>query len=83
LQEFLQFIKNWALYQGNIETRNRIGGTWRYSHTKQEETPQQLQGRTDKINGSKSVLSTVYKENDVIKYPALANTLRRFKKWKG
>jgi gamma-glutamyltranspeptidase/glutathione hydrolase len=36
LQEFLQFIKK-ALYEGNIETRNRIGGTWRYSHTKQEE----------------------------------------------
>jgi gamma-glutamyltranspeptidase/glutathione hydrolase len=37
-------------------------------------------GKNGKINGSNSVLSKVYKENDVIKYPALANTLRRISK---
>jgi gamma-glutamyltranspeptidase/glutathione hydrolase len=47
---------------------------------KQEERLNYYREELTKINGSKSVLSKVYKENDIIKYPALANTLRRISK---
>lgn len=33
-----------------------------------------------KVNGSKSLFSNVFKENDTIKYPALASTLKRISK---
>ncbi|MFV8333431.1 gamma-glutamyltransferase [Flavobacterium sp. GSP14] len=33
-----------------------------------------------KVNGNKTLFATVFKENDVIQYPALANTLKRILK---
>ena len=47
---------------------------------KQEERLNEYRAELTKINGSNSVLSKVYKENDTIKYPALANTLKRIAK---
>lgn len=47
---------------------------------KQEERLNEYRAELTKINGSTSVLSKVYKENDTIKYPALANTLKRIAK---
>lgn len=47
---------------------------------KQEERLNEYREELTKINGTNSVLSKVYKENDTIKYPALANTLKRISK---
>ena len=47
---------------------------------KQEERLNEYREELTKINGPNSVLSKVYKENDTIKYPALANTLKRISK---
>lgn len=47
---------------------------------KQEERLNDYRDELTKINGANSVLSKVYKENDIIKYPALANTLKRISK---
>lgn len=47
---------------------------------KQEERLNDYRDELTKINGANSVLSQVYKENDTIKYPALANTLKRISK---
>ena len=47
---------------------------------KQAERLNEYREELTKINGENSVLSKVYKEKDIIKYPALANTLRRISK---
>lgn len=47
---------------------------------KQEKRLNEYRNELIKINGVNSLLSTVYKENDTIKYPALAATLRRISK---
>lgn len=47
---------------------------------KQEERLNDYRVELTKINGANSLLSKVYKENDTIKYPALANTLKRIAK---
>ena len=47
---------------------------------KQEQRLNEYREELNKINGPNSVLSKVYKENDIIKYPALAATLRRISK---
>lgn len=47
---------------------------------KQEERLNDYRAELIKINGVNSVLSKVYKEKDTIKYPTLANTLRRIAK---
>lgn len=47
---------------------------------KQEQRLNEYREELNKINGPNSVLSKVYKENDTIKYPALAATLRRISK---
>jgi gamma-glutamyltranspeptidase/glutathione hydrolase len=47
---------------------------------KQEERLKEYHEILVQYNGSKSVLSQSYKENDTIKYPALAATLKRIAK---
>ncbi|MBP2282263.1 gamma-glutamyltranspeptidase/glutathione hydrolase [Flavobacterium sp. CG_23.5] len=47
---------------------------------KQEQRLNEYREELSNINGPNSVLSKVYKENDTIKYPALAATLRRISK---
>ncbi|MFV7235694.1 MULTISPECIES: gamma-glutamyltransferase [Flavobacterium] len=47
---------------------------------KQEKRLNEYRNELIKINGVNSLLSTVFKENDTIKYPALAATLRRISK---
>ncbi|MBG6111642.1 gamma-glutamyltranspeptidase/glutathione hydrolase [Flavobacterium sp. CG_9.10] len=47
---------------------------------KQEQRLNEYRQELSNINGPNSVLSKVYKENDTIKYPALAATLRRISK---
>nr|WP_314897074.1 gamma-glutamyltransferase [uncultured Flavobacterium sp.] len=47
---------------------------------KQEKRLNEYRNELIKINGANSLLSTVFKENDTIKYPALAATLRRISK---
>ena len=47
---------------------------------KQEKRLNEYRNELIKINGPNSLLSTVFKENDTIKYPALAATLKRISK---
>ncbi|MBZ4033713.1 gamma-glutamyltransferase [Flavobacterium sp. 17A] len=47
---------------------------------KQEKSLSDYHDKIVKINGENSPASKTYKENDTIKYPALANTLRRIQK---
>lgn len=47
---------------------------------KQEKRLNEYRNELIKINGANSLLSTVFKENDTIKYPALAATLKRISK---
>lgn len=48
---------------------------------KQEKSMNDYRDAIVKVNGSTTLLATNFKENDTIKYPALANTLRRISKY--
>ena len=47
---------------------------------KQEDRLDAYRAKIIKVNGDKSLFATAFKENDVIKYPALAATLKRISK---
>jgi gamma-glutamyltranspeptidase/glutathione hydrolase len=47
---------------------------------KQEDRLNAYRAKIIKVNGDKTLFATVFKENDVIKYPALAATLKRISK---
>jgi gamma-glutamyltranspeptidase/glutathione hydrolase len=47
---------------------------------KQEDRLAAYRDKIIKINGNKTLFATAFKENDVIKYPALATTLKRISK---
>ncbi|MFV5685052.1 gamma-glutamyltransferase [Flavobacterium sp. GB2R13] len=47
---------------------------------KQEDRLNSYRAKIVKINGDKTLFATAFKENDVIKYPALAETLKRISK---
>jgi gamma-glutamyltranspeptidase/glutathione hydrolase len=47
---------------------------------KQEDRLNSYRAKIIKINGDKTLFATAFKENDVIKYPALAATLKRISK---
>jgi gamma-glutamyltranspeptidase/glutathione hydrolase len=47
---------------------------------KQEDRLNAYRAKIIKVNGDKTLFATVFKENDVIKYPALAATLKRILK---
>lgn len=47
---------------------------------KQEDRLAAYREKIIKVNGNKTLFATVYKENDVIQYPALAATLKRISK---
>lgn len=47
---------------------------------KQEDRLNAYRAKIIKVNGVKTLFATVFKENDVIKYPALAATLKRISK---
>jgi gamma-glutamyltranspeptidase/glutathione hydrolase len=47
---------------------------------KQEDRLAAYRDKIIKINGNKTLFATAFKENDVIQYPALANTLKRISK---
>ena len=47
---------------------------------RQESRLNDYRSKIIKVNGDKTLFATVYKENDIIKYPALAATLKRISK---
>jgi gamma-glutamyltranspeptidase/glutathione hydrolase len=47
---------------------------------KQEDRLNSYRAKIIKINGDKTLFATAFKENDIIKYPALATTLKRISK---
>ena len=47
---------------------------------KQEDRLAAYRAKIIKVNGDKTLFATAFKENDTIKYPALANTLKRISK---
>jgi gamma-glutamyltranspeptidase/glutathione hydrolase len=47
---------------------------------KQEDRLNSYRAKIVKINGDKTLFATAFKENDIIKYPALAETLKRISK---
>jgi gamma-glutamyltranspeptidase/glutathione hydrolase len=47
---------------------------------KQEDRLNSYRAKIVKINGDKTLFATAFKENDIIKYPALATTLKRISK---
>jgi gamma-glutamyltranspeptidase/glutathione hydrolase len=47
---------------------------------RQEDRLNDYRAKIIKVNGDKTLFATVFKENDVIKYPALAATLKRISK---
>jgi gamma-glutamyltranspeptidase/glutathione hydrolase len=47
---------------------------------KQEDRLAAYRDKIIKVNGDKTLFATAFKENDVIQYPALANTLKRISK---